>query len=469
MKRFTSSLMSLALTATMLLAAPITPREAQAIAQRFVSQSSGTFNKAATSSLALTHQGLSPDGLPDYYVFNQRQDAGFIIVSGDDRLEPVCGYSMSGTFNPDDMPEALTAWLADLQRQVDFLRNHPEAQPLTARQLSTSVAPLLTTRWHQCRPYNDLCPEAPSGDDPHLIYGGHACTGCAATSTAQVMNYYEWPKQGTGSFSYTTYVTFYNPNLPYADSREVTLSADFSQSVYQWDLMRDIYLYADKNSHGYLDENGHVVIHIIDDHGDTIPDPDGIYGNAVAKLMSDVGISVRMSYGAEGSASATGYIKLALEEFFGYRTEYRSRDEYAGDWDAALRADLDAGHPLIYSGYGYAGGHAFVIDGYDSQGRFHVNWGWAGKYDGYFMSSALDPSEYDFDYYQECVLVIPDKPLLLGDVDEDGEVSINDASALIDLLLRGETTGHPSADVDEDGEVTIGDVSSLIDLLLHAD
>ena len=231
--------------------------------------------------------------------------------------------------------------------------------------------------------------------------------------------------------------------------------------------MRDVYLYADKDSHGYLDENGHVVIHIIDDHGDTIPDPDGMYGNAVARLMSDVGISVRMNYGADASSSATGYIKLAMEQYFGYKTEYRFRDEYQGDWDAALRNDLNAGHPVIFSGYGYAGGHAFVLDGYDAQGRFHVNWGWAGKYDGYYLSSALNPSEYDFNYYQESITIVPDRPdYLQGDIDGDGKVTISDVTALIDIILQGTGAEHPRADVDGDGEVRISDVTTAIDLLL---
>ena len=469
LKQFTFTLMIATLMASSTAAAPVNVRQALATAQKFATRPGTEFSKLAGAHLRLSLEGISKAGLTDYYVFSHGDDDGFIIVSADDRLPAVCGYSENGAFDPEAMPPALQSWLADYQRQVQFVREHPDVRVQASPRLSTTVSPLLTTRWHQCRPYNDLCPDALSGDDPHLIYGGHACTGCAATSTAQVMNYYQWPVSGTGSFSYTTYVSFYNPDLPYSDSREVTLSADFSQSVYRWDLMRDIYLYADKDLHGYFDDQGHVVIHIIDDNGDTIPDPEGIHGNAVAKLMSDVGIAVRMSYGSEGSATATGYIKLALEEFFGYQTQYRSRDEFQGDWDATIRADLDAGHPVIYSGYGYAGGHAFVLDGYDDEGRFHVNWGWGGKYDGYFQSLALDPANMDFDYYQECVLIVPVKPVLQGDVDGDGRVSINDVTFLIDLLLTGSDIAvYPGADVDGDGRVSIEDVTTLIDLLLTA-
>jgi len=471
MKTKRTFLFSLLLTWVMVpraLAADVTIDQARVVAQRFASAAS-RFSLSASQPLALAHTAMSRDGHPDYYVFNRGSDDGFVVISGDDRLQAVCAYSETGHFMPDELPCNVKAWFEDYQRQVQYLRSHADASPRLAQRLAASVSPLLTTRWHQCRPFNDLCPEAASQDDPYWIYGNHACTGCVATSTAQLMNYYEWPKRGTGSFSYYTQVTFYDPNQGHHDVRGETLSANFGETVYEWDKMRDQYLYKDKNGRGYIDEQGHVYIKIIDDNGDTIPDPDGMYSAAVARLMSDVGIAVKMSYGDEASSAETEDQMNALEQYFGYETEYRWREEYQGDWEALLRSDLAAGHPLIICGYGYSGGHAFIIDGYDSQGLFHVNWGWGGRYDGYFQNTVLNPGGMDFSIYQECVLALPvGDDVLRGDVDGDGNVAISDVTALIDYLLGGDSAGVnlDGADVDGDGNVAISDVTALIDYLL---
>lgn len=406
MKKILQLVIAVALMATSVHAAEVTESQAMDIAKQFISSGKAKFRAAPGNSLKLVHQAKSPNGQADYYVFNRGEHDGFIVVSGDDRVQPVWGYSDEGTFDLSKMPENVKWWFSEYQRQMQYLREHPQVKARKAVNLTTSVAPLLTTKWNQCRPYNDMCPIAPSDDDPYWIYGNRACTGCVATAVAQVMNYYKWPAKGMGSKTYTFDLTSAN------GTQEMTLSADFSQSTYQWNLMKDEYLYMDQNNYGYFDENWHVYIKVINENGDTITDPNGMYGNAVAKLMSDVGIACEMMYGANGSGAYTYYAYYALQDYFNYQMGYGYRDDFQGDWDEALRYELDLGRPLYYSGHG-SGGHAFVLDGYDNNGLFHVNWGWGGWYNGYFETLALDPTgEGDgYNTYQEVISCVPNIPL----------------------------------------------------------
>ena len=308
-----------------------------------------------------------------FYVFDRGEHGGFVVVSGDDRLPQVLGYSDDGTFSSDDIPLAMQDWMAEMNREIAFLQSHsgvPVHQPVKR---AAPVAPLLTTMWDQDWPYNLLCPTYMSGDKEM-----RAVTGCVATAMVQIMKYHECPVRGTGSHSY-----YCNVN----DTDPKTLSADFSQSVYEWDKMLDYY---DSNS-----------------------SEESCY--AVAKLMSDAGISIDMNYGNSSGAQETAVLS-ALTRYFGYsdRLYLLQRDLYGADeWDQLLADEISAGRPILYCGYSYSqgslGGHAFVFDGIDANGLFHVNWGWGGSADGYFTASLLAPgSGYNFKYGQDAIFgVVP--------------------------------------------------------------
>ena len=404
MKKTLLFMMSVAVMAISTQAAEVTKDQALDIAQRFANAGTSKFKAMPNSRLTLAH-AASTSGKPDYYVFNRGEGDGFVVVSGDDRVQPVWGYCDKGSFDYDKMPANVKWWFGEYQRQMQYLRDHPQAKARKTVNLTTSVAPFLTSTWSQCRPYNDYCPVAESDNDQYMIYGGRACTGCVATALAQMMYYYKWPARGVGSKSYTFDLTTCN------GTESMTLGADFSQSEYQWDLMKDQYLYMDKNNYGYFDENWHIYIKVIDENGDTITDPNGIHGNAVAKLMSDVGIACEMMYGYNGSGTYTYYAYYALKDNFNYAVGYNYRDEYEGDWDEMLRGWLDYKFPVYCSGSG-SGGHAFIFDGYDNEGRFHVNWGWGGYYNGYFETLALDPngSGDGYNSYQEVIACEPNVP-----------------------------------------------------------
>lgn len=363
-------------------AATISRTQALEIAQHFMSSNSAMrvqgVNKA--SQLQLAHTAVNNVGVVDLYVFNRNQNDGFVIVSGDDQALPVLGYADSGSFNAQDIPDGLQYWLDEYQRQLEYLKLHPE-QARKINGFSRNVKPLVTTRWNQSAPYNNMCPTYTNGGSTY-----RAVTGCAATACAQIMNYYEWPNRGTGSHSYQCDVN--------KSGNVKTLSVDFSQSVYQWDLMDDVY---DSNSLA-------------------------THNAAVAKLMYDVGVGANMGYGAM-SGAGNNSIANALINYFGYDKGLRMeiRDCYGIEtWEKMLTDELDAKRPVYYTGYAPNGGHAFVFDGYNTDGYFHVNWGWGGSSDGYFLVSMLNPQEqgigsFEGGYNSNQAIIINFKP------DEGGE------------------------------------------------
>ncbi len=300
--------------------------------------------------LSLAMAALSPEKKVDYYVFNNSNNHGYVIVSGEDNAAPVLGYSDEGTFDANNIPDGLQYWLDCYASEMSYLRSHPQAGGIAPRsELTTSVNPLLTTMWNQSSPYNDLCP---------TYSNGHAVTGCVATATAQIMNYYQWPVQGTGSHSYTCNVN---------GEGEQTLSADFN-TTYDWDNMLDDY------SSGYTTAEG----------------------NAVATLMYHLGVASEMNYG-RSSGTGTYDMMEALRTYFGYNKGmklHKRANTPIAQWDSLLMNELDNSRPVLYSGFTPGGGgHAFVFDGYNADGYYHINWGWGGTSNGYFLVTALNPRD----------------------------------------------------------------------------
>ncbi|MBR1804407.1 MAG: C10 family peptidase [Muribaculaceae bacterium] len=352
---------------------PINVAQAQAIAEQLMNQSpmAKARSSQAGQSLSLAYRSLSSAGESDYYAFNRGTDGGFIIVAGDDSVLPVLGYADSGTFDINEMPDNLRWWLEEYRREIQFARSMnlaPRQMPI----LDKSVKPLMKTLWDQGAPYNNYCPTFNGGNS-------RAVTGCVATAMAQIMKTHNWPPVGEGSVTYDCSVNGESPT---------TLTADFSQISFDWSHMRDNY------SLGHSSD---------------------VQKDAVATLMSAVGISVEMMYGASSGAYSINAMK-ALRDHFRYDKgiSFQLRDFMPLDeWEQMLRDELDAGRPIYYAGQSdRSGGHAFVFDGYNQNGYFHVNWGWGGRSDGYFACSALNPaaSPAGFNSGQEAIIGIqPDR------------------------------------------------------------
>ena len=362
-KLFTAlALLLMVLTAE---AQQVSPEQAADVARSFWTQGTGGRRMVASKvkpQLSYTEQ--SGDEV-QFYVFNNGTGGGFVIVGGDECVPQVLGFSNDGAFDYDRIPDNMKWWLSQYKEQIHnaIAAGVSLSQPrrLIAGTV-TDVAPLISTTWDQVTPYNSQLPSLGAG-----YTGEHAlATGCVATAMSQVMNYYQYPTNGIGSKSYT-------------GINGLTFAADFGSTTYDWAHMLESYTGSEASS----------------------------YISAVATLMYHCGVSVNMNYGqftTGGSSTDTRLAAAAMMNYFGYdRGIHVMMRDYVtdDDWEQFVYDELSNNRPVIYSGTslveGDEGGHAFVCDGYrSSTNMFHINWGWGGMCDGYFLltgTGALKPGD----------------------------------------------------------------------------
>ena len=309
-------------------AAPVDEQKARQLASDFLSNMNPHGTRSGNVELTRAVTGVADGNDAAIYVFNS--DESFVIISADDRTPAVLGYSDHGSYDMKKAPDGLKAMLGWFQASV---RNYSTTRGEVA--IHDAIKPLLTTKWNQHSPYNLLCPYDDKNDAPSV-------TGCVATAMAQIMKYHEYP------------------------------------SAYDWSLMKDEY-----------------------DSGD-----ESAAAQEVAKVMKDAGASVYMKYSAIVSSASVDGISEAFRNTFGYSisTELVSRAYFtAQEWDELIYSNLENKMPVYYGGtaididdskdylQGVEAGHGFVVDGYDGKGLYHVNWGWGGLSDGFFLLSLLDP------------------------------------------------------------------------------
>lgn len=311
------------------------------------------------------------------YAFNC-EGGGFVIASGDSRTLPVLGYSTTGSLDWERMPENMRAWLksyddavATLGDRTDFVDgnalNDAGMSLTNTRSDKAPVEPFIKSHWDQLAPYWDLAPLY-DGADPNK-QGEQCLAGCMATAMAQVMNYYQWPQtvpDGIPAYEYET---------EYKSTKKVWQIDALPPVTFDWDNMLDDYVVMDPET-GKSEEVG----------------TEG-QKRAVATLMRYCGQAVKMEYDPDESGSRESDEQLAYVNYFGYPAAtllYRSAFDI-DEWEDLIYGELAAKRPVRYNGYSDDGGHAFICDGYDENGMFHINWGWGGCNDGYFSLSILNP------------------------------------------------------------------------------
>lgn len=322
----------------LLLALGYSPLQAKRITQWQAQQQAYSFwgkqmpQKARAKSRTATTASRSDA----YYVFNN-DAGGFVIIAGDDAVTPVLGYTSTGSFDAENLPDGLKDLLKSYERQIAALGDNYVANQTATRAAFTGENLLKTAEWNQMAPFNKYTPN-------------NYVTGCVATAGAIVMKHHGYPAKGTGSHSYT-----WNGK---------TLSANF-EHTYDWASMPAKY----------------------DGTNDAAFD-------GVARLMSDLGVAVEMQYAKNGSGAYIGDMISALQKYFGYSklTYLASIDDMEAEaWNAKLRGEIDANRPILYSASdASAGGHSFIIDGYKDE-SFSVNWGWGGYCNGFYQIGALNP------------------------------------------------------------------------------
>ena len=302
----------------------------------------------------------------EYYIFNDNSNGGYVIISGDERAPEVLGYSYTGTFNATTIPANMQFWLDGYAKQIKYLQTHKEAKAATQGMVTGDpIPPMLDSQWSQTDPYDLHCP---------IFYDDPSPTGCVATAMAQIMYYYQWPKQTTQVIpSYTT--ASWGIEVPAIDVTPI-----------DWENMLPKY-------DGTVTEE---------------------QSNAIATLMYLCGAAAKMDYTPSESAANVEDAATAFETYFGYDSESLFYFEGAYDncfpqksWNQLMYEELQNKRPILYSGcdknladWAIIGdAHAFILDGYDKDDYFHVNWGWGGQYDGNFLLSALQPySGKDYSY-----------------------------------------------------------------------
>ena len=349
------------------MAGPRSFQQAKAIAEKQAALLGVTIDqKAMTKARKQGSKGEITLSQESYYVFPNANSKGFTIVSGDDRLPEIVGYSSQGSYDENNLPEGFVSFMKAYQNlynrvnlgDAEALKNLAEIKAWrnkkNASAASTSaVAPLLgNIEWDQTSPYNNMCPRY---DSVHV-----AATGCVATAMAQVMAYYKYPKQLKADIP--GYVNRWN-GIP----MEIpTITRE--EGVYDWDNMLPKY---NKEANATQQQK-----------------------DAVAKLMYHCGAAVQMTYGPESAASVSA---SKLAKYFGYDADLMmdlSRSSFTLDkWMQIIDTELAAGRPVLYGGQASDGGHQFICDGKDGEGLYHINWGWSGSQNGYFDLSLLNPEK----------------------------------------------------------------------------
>jgi len=335
-------------------AAPVKVSQAQMVAQNFAN-ANGNFNASTTRSamkLAYAEKSDKMKDQPVFYVFNSSDN--YVIVAGDDRAEQVLGYG-EGQFDVNDIPCGMRDLFNVYKEEIEFLQTHPKLTVERVSQgapslMATSVSPLISTNWGQESPYYNQCPK----------YGSVRCvTGCAATAMAQIMQYWSYPSSAPAMSAYTT--STLNISVPALSSK--TLSYNKSNDAIAW-------------------------------------------------LMRYAGQSVSMDYqpaSKGGSGASMTAARSAMVNKFDYSTSASQiyKSNYTDtQWKNKLNNELNSKRPVYYQAVDANGngGHAFIIDGYNTSGKYHINWGWKGSCNGYFTLNSFNTDGLKFNEYQNMIV-----------------------------------------------------------------
>ena len=373
MKKTLFTLLFAALLTSGLQANPVDVQTAKSLGVKFMK--ANTAMKSASAEL--TYTAYADNGQAAFYVFAMLPK-GFVIVSADDRARPILGYSYESNFTP-QLPDGLMTFFDNYkagftqmyanndERTAEAVADWTSLEKtghLSASKNDRSVEPLMASLWNQTDLYNNLAPL-----DPNSVFSGHCKSGCVANAMSQIMRYWEWPRHGQGGHGYEA--SSYYGNYGWQE-------ANFEEATYRFELMPDFLDFASPQAEV----------------------------DAVALLEYHAGVSVDMGYGPNASGAYSENVGPGMQEYFRYSPEWEHRYKQSGagtQWRNDLRANLDAGMPLYYASNGDAGGHAYVIDGYDTNNMFHLNWGWAGFDNGWYAIDGFYLTFYSFPWQHNAV------------------------------------------------------------------
>ena len=456
-----SVLAALAMMTTTALAGSIDADHAHAAANKFLQTKTAKGRLNASSGIRLVHTEKSKVSDNAYYVFNVN-GGGWIIIAGDDRAKEVLAYGDKGNIDMNNLPGGMMGYLNLYKEQIETAQAYKgKVTAVKSYTRSTVVAPLLKTNWGQGEPMNRYCP---------MNGTKRTSVGCGPLAMAQIMYYWKYPEGSEAMSGYNAY-----PGVGSIPALEAT--------TFDYDKILDIYTI-------YNPETG----------GLTYVDYTDEQANEVAKLCRYCGQACKARYGNSGTTGTGSYTydQLAAFKFFGFNSEAQliGKDpsyynanwghKYTDDeWAALIYTELEAARPIPY--HDLYEGHAWVLDGVDAEGRFHMNWGFNEKFNGWYELNALvivpygDDEVWDFSssgnggnemiigmYPYEGYVIPGGEDPQRGDVNGDGKVNVSDAIDLINYLLNEEgDINLTAADCHQDGEINVIDAIDLINFLLN--
>ena len=340
----------------------VTPEAAKQKAAEFLMtrQNDGNGRRAIRSRVDITDLQVK-NASGSIYAVNAGDDA-FVLVAKTAAIDGILGYCDNGAFDADDMPDNFRAMLSDMEYEVATLASldNPELAKAPKKVTMKAISPIIKSKWNQGEVsttgnvYNCQCPLYTYSNG--VSY--HCYTGCVATAMAQLMYFYKYPTTTKKTIpGYTS-----NSSIGYLSSLEVT--------TFDWGNMQNEYL------------------------GTDLTDVNSYRAKPISKLMKYCGYAAEMNYGTGSSLSSIQKMLSAMIDYFGYNPNayVADRDHYTMDeWNWLIYGELTAHRPVLYAGSSSSSGHQFIIDGVDNSNRFHVNWGWGGRYDGFYLINLLNP------------------------------------------------------------------------------
>lgn len=363
----------------------ITCDEAQAAAQDFFNNSAVEHTRAPRAIRARALNANQTEENAPYYVFNASGDHGFVIISGDDRAKKILGYSDTGNFDFSNMPPQLSNLLSQYEDQINTISNTSSVTLKTEIKENTQKKILETAPYHQGYPFNLNTP---------TVGGTHYPTGCVATAMAIIMKYHNWPDQSIGNkfFNYTSFQEEYH---------------DFN-TTYNWNNI--LFDYSNNINNDCNIEVAKLVNQIATSVGTS-------YVNINGELQAGAFVkTVHMMFNNIFRYSGAANLRMWKNEITNFQTgEITTQEEYytAEEWYNMIINEIDNNRPVLYSAYGKEVlGHCFVIDGYDTNDLFHINWGWGSSCNGFFALTSLLTDEninHTYEYGHEmCIGIQPE-------------------------------------------------------------
>jgi len=340
-----------------------------------------------------------------YFVISLAPD-GFVIIPGDDLVEPIIAFAPQGEYDPSDQNPLAALVNQDVPRRLVLAQEEEarargvplepggfrrqardkwerwQGEPLTANAPADAslagvsdvrVAPLVQSKWSQTTEGSNACYNYYTPPDSPDTASNYPC-GCLATAMAQIMRYFQWPIAGVGTASFAIKVNGISQN-------KTLRGGDGLGGVYNWTSM--------------------------------VLDPNSSTGEpqrqAIGALTYDAGVAVHMSYSAGGSGASAKDARGAMVNTFRYKNAIWGRSSTTISADnllPMLNPNLDAALPVLLGIYGSAGGHAVVADGYGyntSTLYHHLNLGWAGTADAWYNLPTINAGGYSFTAVGDCI------------------------------------------------------------------